>query len=740
MIHRDLKPANIKVTPDGKVKVLDFGLAKAFSGDETEANLANSPTLSMQATQQGVILGTAAYMSPEQARGQEVDARTDIWAFGVILYEILTGRTLFDGGTVSDTLADVLRADVDWSVLPDGLGHSIHRLLRRCLRKDRNNRLHAMADARLELADAEEPAPADTVAPPATSRFGWLAAALVLIVASFAAGLWQTGADAPTLTWRGELLGGPPVALGPRVSPNGEMIAFEAMVNGMTQVGIMQLQSGRWEILTADRSRGIIRNLAWAPDGSGIYFDRYLDVPAGIFRVEVVGGNREPRTVLDDAMAPEPLSDGSLIVVRLNEERQWQLFRFRPETGESTGLNGILPPETGRNSVRATRDGEAVLFFGKPLDDPTGENLLYELDLGSGAARPLLDSALLGPHPRFFPLALTREGGEALLEIASGDLHRIVTLARSDPRGLNRLLELPGLPTKIDVGIDGAIYADQWEQPSEILILDAGTQVTGRIAVSNRHPQVESGPLPLQDGRILMTLGSTGGRRVMAIAGDGTYAPFLETREETGSPMARVGPESVALMLGSPPNQLLALASTVDGSIRRRFDAIAGSEIRSVAGSPDGRTLYYAAGGEVWAMDLDTGAGRILHPGHAVAVDPSGEYAVVAVSEQAGTRLVKVVLADGGAEDILNRSEFALAEEPIESNAIAPDGRIAVAIAPDDLWFWPTGILDPQTGQIEKAWPDIDTDMFAGWDAGGNLIAVSHSFNGRLWRFTVETE
>ena len=154
IIHRDLKPANIKVTPEGRVKVLDFGLAKALGNDAIPADPASSPTLTMRATLAGVIMGTAAYMAPEQARGGAADRRSDIWAFGAVFYEMLTGRQTFSGDTVSDTLAAVLRADLDWAALPKETPAPIQRLLRRCLTRDRKRRLADMADARLDIEEA----------------------------------------------------------------------------------------------------------------------------------------------------------------------------------------------------------------------------------------------------------------------------------------------------------------------------------------------------------------------------------------------------------------------------------------------------------------------------------------------------------------------------------------------------------------------------------------------------------
>ena len=154
IIHRDLKPTNIKVTPDGIAKVLDFGLAKAFANDAPGPLSSHVQTVPADATRDGLIVGTPAYMSPEQSRGQQMDKRTDIWAFGCVLYELLTGTAAFASKTMSDTIAAVLNKEPDWNLLPAATPPSVRRVLQRCLQKDLKQRLHDIADARIELDEA----------------------------------------------------------------------------------------------------------------------------------------------------------------------------------------------------------------------------------------------------------------------------------------------------------------------------------------------------------------------------------------------------------------------------------------------------------------------------------------------------------------------------------------------------------------------------------------------------------
>ena len=190
VIHRDLKPANVKVTPEGKVKILDFGLAKAFEGEVPAADISQSPTLTEEMTRAGVILGTAAYMSPEQARGEEVDKRTDIFAFGCVLYELLTGKRTFAGKTVTDTLAKVLEGVPDWKAVSSDTPSKILDLLQRCLEKDSDERLPHIAEARIQLKKAlKEPAsPTDVASAVQPVQQRW-ALAVGLVLGAVVAGL-----------------------------------------------------------------------------------------------------------------------------------------------------------------------------------------------------------------------------------------------------------------------------------------------------------------------------------------------------------------------------------------------------------------------------------------------------------------------------------------------------------------------------------------------------------------------
>ena len=247
IVHRDLKPANIKLTPDDKVKVLDYGLAKALSEETPAADGSMSPTLTRDGTRIGVILGTAAYMSPEQAKGKPVDKRADIWAFGAVLYEMLTGKRAFFGEDVSDTLAAVLRAEPDWDALPENVPASVRELLRRCLAKNPRERLRDIGDASL-LMDASAGLGSSSLQQPIaqSSRVPWLVALVAVVGAVTFAALSRNDTLRPTPTHLSiPLPASNPLAFGvfPNVaiSRDGTRVAFAARAGETAQLFVREL-------------------------------------------------------------------------------------------------------------------------------------------------------------------------------------------------------------------------------------------------------------------------------------------------------------------------------------------------------------------------------------------------------------------------------------------------------------------------------------------------------------------
>ncbi len=291
--HRDLKPANIKVTPDGCVKVLDFGLAKALASDVTATQgISQSPTAAIDATRVGVILGTAAYMSPEQARGLPVDTRADIWAFGCVLYEMLTGRAPFTGQTVAETLAAILERDPDWKALPSSTPARIRELLRHCLQRDLALRVQHIAEARDVLDQAQR---------------GWhswrIAAIAAAVVATLAAALFLLVKPAVPVTSPSEytqLTNFTDSATAPSLSPDGRMVAFKRGEDSFLSSGdiyVKLLPNGEAVKLTTEPARRY--GPVFTPDGSRI---AYTQVTAGswdTWTVPVLGG--QPTRFLPNA-------------------------------------------------------------------------------------------------------------------------------------------------------------------------------------------------------------------------------------------------------------------------------------------------------------------------------------------------------------------------------------------------------------------------------------------------------
>jgi len=383
IIHRDLKPANVKVARDGKVKVLDFGLAKAFADEPAGGDPAQSPTLSLLGTRAGVILGTAAYMSPEQARGKPLDRRTDVWSFGCVLYEILSGRQAFRGDDVTDTLAAVVRAEPDWSRLPAALPAAIRELLRRCLQKDTQRRLQHIGEARVAIEEAV--VGAAPVAPEirAEARRGlkpallmaWAVAASLAAAALAVIHFRETPPPAPVQRY--SLAPPPKTSVSTfALSPDGRYLAIAATAEGKRRLWVRALDALQPQLLPGGDDADFP---FWSPDSRYIGFF----AQGKLRKLAATGG--PPQTLCDAAQGRGGTWNRDGVIV------------FAPAPGSSlqrvSSAGGVPTPATriegvGQRFPVFLPDGRHFLYLAAgTAEDKTGVSLA---SLDSPAGRRLL--------------------------------------------------------------------------------------------------------------------------------------------------------------------------------------------------------------------------------------------------------------------------------------------------------------------------------------------------------------
>jgi Tol biopolymer transport system component len=639
IVHRDLKPANIKITAHGVVKVLDFGLAKAASGDSSRLELSES--------RDGAILGTAAYMSPEQARGHRVDKRGDIWAFGCVLYEMLTGRLTFPGETVSDTIAKILEREPDWSALPAATPTSIRRLLFRCLAKDPRQRLRDIGEARIEIDTIDELLPGAAVAPPAPARIQrtWLPwVALVVLAATV--GLWEARRAVPApenplanaqftrfTDWEG-------TEEGAEISPDGKFVAFLADREGEFDIWLRQVGAGRFSNLTRNfpplaASGFIVRKIGFSGDGASIWFNPADGKP--LLLMDLIGG--PPRAFLGEgANIPAWSPDGTRLVYVYKPNRddpmliadriganarqilgpgalknnnpvwspdgQWIYFVRGVEPQDEMNMNVWRLRSSGGEPEQLTNQHAAVNFLA-PLDARTllyvaraedwSGPWLWALDVERKVARRVSPGV-----DQYTSVSASRDGRRVVATVAnpSASLWRVPLLDRpaDDHDAQHYLLPVPtGRALAPRFGGNALFYLSArgtgdglWKVQDE-----QASEVRSEADVALYEP-----PAVSPDGsRVVVVVRHEGKRHLSIMSADGTnaqpLAPNIEVLGASGQGTADWSPDGTWIVTGGRDAQGPGLFKIPVDSSSAPLRLVAGQAVNPVW-SPNGNLIVYA--------------------------------------------------------------------------------------------------------------------------------------------------